>query len=210
MELENEKISVLIADDHGMILDILSLYLSAQTDISVKTAADVEAAADLLKIEGSFDVILLDYNMPGMHGLKGFDRIMRSNGSKPVAILTGNPTRRMMDEALEAGAAGILPKTMPAKSLANAIRFIHAGETYMPLSLMRDEMNSQSSNGGPLSSREMTVLGFLGEGKQNKEIANELALSEATIKMHVKSICKKLDANNRTHAVINARDMGLL
>ena len=122
MELENEKISVLIADDHGMILDILSLYLSAQTDISVKTASDVEAAADLLKTEGSFDVILLDYNMPGMHGLKGFDRILRSNASRPVAILTGNPTRRMMDEALEAGAAGILPKTMPAKSLANAIR----------------------------------------------------------------------------------------
>ena len=210
MELESEKISVLIADDHGMILDILSLYLSAQTDISVKTASDVEAAADRLKTEGSFDVILLDYNMPGMHGLKGFDRILRSNASKPVAILTGNPTRRMMDEALEAGAAGILPKTMPAKSLANAIRFIHAGETYMPLSLMRDEMNSPSSNGGPLSSREMTVLAFLGEGKQNKEIANELALSEATIKMHVKSICKKLAANNRTHAVINARDMGLL
>ena len=210
MELENEKISVLIADDHGMILDILSLYLSAQTDISVKTASDVEAAADLLKTEGSFDVILLDYNMPGMHGQKRFDRILRSNASRPVAILTGNPTRRMMDEALEAGAAGILPKTMPAKSLANAIRFIHAGETYMPLSLMRDEMNSPSSNGGPLSSREMTVLAFLGEGKQNKEIANELALSEATIKMHVKSICKKLDANNRTHAVINARDMGLL
>ena len=210
MELENVKISVLIADDHGMILDILSLYLSAQTDISVKTASDVEAAAELLKTDGSFDVILLDYNMPGMHGLKGLDRIMRSNAPKPVAILTGNPTRRMMDEALEAGAAGILPKTMPAKSLANAIRFIHAGETYMPLSLMRDEMNSQSSNGGPLSAREMTVLAFLGEGKQNKEIANELALSEATIKMHVKSICKKLAANNRTHAVINARDMGLL
>jgi two-component system nitrate/nitrite response regulator NarL len=210
MELENEKIRVLIADDHGMILDILSLYLSAQTDIFVKTAADVDTAADLLKTDGSYDVILLDYNMPGMHGLKGLDRIMRANESKPVAILTGNPTRRMMDEALEMGAAGILPKTMPAKSLANAIRFIHAGETYMPLSLMRDELNAPSANGGPLSAREMTVLAFLGEGKQNKEIANELDLSEATIKMHVKSICKKLDANNRTHAVINARDMGLL
>jgi two-component system nitrate/nitrite response regulator NarL len=210
MELEKEKIRVLIADDHGMILDILSLYLSAQTDIFVQTAADVDTAADLLKTDGSYDVILLDYNMPGMHGLKGLDRIMRANESKPVAILTGNPTRRMMDEALEAGAAGILPKTMPAKSLANAIRFIHAGETYMPLSLMRDELNAPSANGGPLSAREMTVLAFLGEGKQNKEIANELDLSEATIKMHVKSICKKLDANNRTHAVINARDMGLL
>ena len=210
MELEDEKISVLIADDHGMILDILSLYLSAQNDILVKTAADVESAAELLKKDGGFDVVLLDYNMPGMHGLKGLDRIMRANEPKPVAILTGNPTRRMMDEALEAGAAGILPKTMPAKSLANAIRFIHAGETYMPLSLMRDELNSSTSSGGPLSAREMTVLAFLGEGKQNKEIANELDLSEATIKMHVKSICKKLDANNRTHAVINARDMGLL
>jgi len=210
MELENKKIRVLIADDHGMILDILSLYLSAQTDIFVQTAADVDTAADLLKTDGSYDVILLDYNMPGMHGLKGLDRIMRANESKPVAILTGNPTRRMMDEALETGAAGILPKTMPAKSLANAIRFIHAGETYMPLSLMRDELHAPSANGGPLSAREMTVLAFLGEGKQNKEIANELDLSEATIKMHVKSICKKLDANNRTHAVINARDMGLL
>ena len=129
MELEDEKISVLIADDHGMILDILSLYLSAQNDILVKTAADVESAAELLKKDGGFDVVLLDYNMPGMHGLKGLDRIMRANEPKPVAILTGNPTRRMMDEALEAGAAGILPKTMPAKSLANAIRFIHAGET---------------------------------------------------------------------------------
>ena len=189
---------------------ILLWYLSVQTDISVKTAAEVKAGADLLKIEGSCDVRLLDDNVPVIDGLKGFDRIVRSNAAKPVAILTGNPTRRMMDEALEAGAAGILPKTMPAKSLANAIRFIHAGETYMPLSLMRDEMNSQSSNGGPLSSREMTVLGFLGEGKQNKEIANELALSEATFKMHEKSICKKLDANNRTHAVINVRDLGLL
>ena len=124
--------------------------------------------------------------------------------------MTGQPTRRMLDDALEVGASGILPKTMPARSLANAIRFIHAGETFMPLSLMRDEMNSQSTNSGPLSAREMTVLNFLGEGKQNKAIANLLDLSEATIKMHVKSICKKLDADNRTHAVVNARDMGLI
>ncbi len=210
MDVEDSKINVLIADDHGMILDILSMYLSAQNDIAVKTANDVDAAMDILQSGAQIDVILLDYNMPGMNGLQGFTRVYKANDEKPVAILTGQPTRRMLDDALEAGASGILPKTMPARSLANAIRFIHAGETFMPLSLMRDEMNSQSTNSSPLSAREMTVLNFLGEGKQNKEIANLLDLSEATIKMHVKSICKKLDANNRTHAVINARDMGLI
>lgn len=210
MDVEDSKINVLIADDHGMILDILSMYLSAQNDIAVKTANDVDGAMDILQSGAEIDVILLDYNMPGMNGLQGFTRVFKANGEKPVAILTGQPTRRMLDDALEAGASGILPKTMPARSLANAIRFIHAGETFMPLSLMRDEMNSPSTNSGPLSAREMTVLNFLGEGKQNKEIANLLDLSEATIKMHVKSICKKLDANNRTHAVINARDMGLI
>ena len=103
-----------------------------------------------------------------------------------------------------------MPRTIPARSLANAIRFIDAGETYMPLSLMREEANAPTSDSGPLSNREMTVLQYLGEGKQNKEIAKALDLTEATIKMHVKSICKKLTANNRTHAVINARDLGLL
>jgi len=78
------------------------------------------------------------------------------------------------------------------------------------LSLMRDDMNTTQSETNPLSAREMTVLTYLGEGMQNKEIANAINLSEATIKMHVKSICKKLDANNRTHAVINARDLGIL
>lgn len=210
MEVEEKKINVLIADDHGMILDILSMYLGAQNDMTVKTANDVDAAMEILKSGVPIDVVLLDYNMPGMNGLQGFTRVFKANGERPVAILTGNPSRRMLDDALAAGASGILPKTMPARSLANAIRFINAGETFMPLSLMREELNSPAASSGPLSAREMTVLAFLGEGKQNKEIANQLDLSEATIKMHVKSICKKLDANNRTHAVINARDMGLL
>ena len=68
----------------------------------------------------------------------------------------------------------------------------------------------ESCRSGPLSGREMTVLGHLGEGRKNKQIASTLGLSEGTVKMHVMSICRKLEATNRTQAVVIARDMGLL
>lgn len=129
---------------------------------------------------------------------------------RPVAIITGNPTRNLMKQALDAGAAGIISKSLPIRSLANSIRFIHSGETYMPLHLMQEDQSSKSTDAGPLSAREMTVLGYLGEGRKNKEIAMSLGLSEGTVKMHVMSICKKLEATNRTQSVIIARDMGLL
>ena len=80
----------------------------------------------------------------------------------------------------------------------------------MPLHLMKEDPKKHVGDTGPLSAREMTVLGFLGKGKKNKQIAASLSLSEGTVKMHVMSICKKLDATNRTHAVVNARDTGLL
>ena len=75
---------------------------------------------------------------------------------------------------------------------------------------MQDAPNKKAIDTGPLSGREMTVLGHLGEGCKNKEIAMILGLSEGTVKMHVMSICKKLEATNRTQAVVIARDMGLL
>ncbi len=213
-EIQNDlylgQISILIADDHELILDIARLYLDQQADMSVSTAMSFAEAVDVYQKNGPFDVVLLDYNMPGMNGLDGLRQMMALATGIPVAIITGNPTRPLMNDVLEAGAAGIISKSSPVKSLANSIRFIYSGETYMPLHLTREDPKKHQGNTGPLSAREMTVLSYLGEGKKNKQIASSLGLSEGTIKMHVMSICKKLEATNRTHAVINARNTGLL
>ena len=206
----NSEIRILVADDHEMILDIARMYLEQQGDMSVVTAMDLDAALAAFRDEGPFDIVLLDYQMPGMDGLSGLVKMVSLAEDRPVAIITGNPTRNLMKQALDAGAAGIISKSLPIRSLANSIRFIYSGETYMPLHLMQEDHSSKSTDTGPLSAREMTVLGYLGEGRKNKEIAMSLGLSEGTVKMHVMSICKKLEATNRTQSVIIARDMGLL
>jgi len=205
-----QQIRILVADDHEMILDIARMYLDQQGDMSVVTVPDLGAALNAFREEGPFDVVILDYQMPGMDGLAGLQKMVSLAGDLPVAIITGNATRNLMKQSLDAGAAGIISKSLPMRSLANSIRFIHSGETYMPLYLMQDEPNKKAVESGPLSGREMTVLGHLGEGRKNKEMASTLGLSEGTVKMHVMSICRKLKATNRTQAVVIARDMGLL
>jgi DNA-binding NarL/FixJ family response regulator len=206
-----QQLRVLLADDHRMVLGMFSMFLAETANMVVTTAEDYDSAEQILRQDGPFDVVLLDLNMPGMNGVMGLRRAIRLNDGKPVAIITGNPSPRMSEEIMNTGSAGIILKTTHVRSLANAIRFMHSGERYLPMELMRGQSDaSRTGKNGDLTDKEARVLHLLGEGKTNKEIALDLQLAEPTIKMHVTSICRKLDAQNRTHAVIIARDMGLL
>jgi len=202
---------ILIADDHDLLRDTLVLYLAQEGGIETRTAGDFDTAAALLEAEGPFDLVLLDVGMPGMRGLDGLSRAMRANGGQRVALISGTATRELAEEALAAGAAGFLPKTLPAKSLVNAVRFMAMGEQYAPLDFLRggEEAAAEPELLSGLSERERQVLMGLMEGKANKEIARDLDLQEPTIKLHVKTLCRKLGVRNRTQAALMGREAGL-
>lgn len=200
---------MLIADDHDLVRDTLALMLERESDIAVVHAGDFAAAAARIRADGPFDLVLLDYGMPGMEGLEGLRAALALNGGRPVALMSGLASREVAEEALRMGAAGFLPKTLPARSLMNAVRFMAAGEIYAPAAFMTAADPAPAAPGG-LTPREREVLGCLCEGLANKEIARRLALHESTVKLHIKTLSRKLGARNRTHAAMLAREGGVL
>ena len=201
---------ILIADDHDLLRDTLVAFVEGAGEFETRTAPDLEGALALIASEGPFDLVLLDYNMPGMDGLRGVKRALALSGAPNVALISGEASRAVAEAALEAGAIGFVPKTLPAKSLINAIRFMAMGEQYIPVEFMTGGDGAQAHPlAQKLSGREMQVLEGLTEGKSNKEIARDLGLSEPTIKLHVKTLYRKIGAANRTQAALIAREEGL-
>jgi len=200
---------VLIADDHELVRDTLAAFLENEPDMQVTAVEDLDGALVELK-KTLFDITLLDFSMPGMNGLEGLTKAIEAGDGRPVAVMSGTAPKQIAQDALDAGAVGFLPKTMGAKSLVNAIRFMSTGETYVPVKFMTEEdTTSDNPLAKGLSARELEVLGGLCRGLANKEIARELDLQEVTIKLHVKTLCRKLDAKNRTHAAMIAKEAGL-
>lgn len=201
---------VLIADDHDLLRDMLVMFLGSQGEFETSTAADVEQACARVEEDEPYDLILLDLNMPGMNGLAGLTRVMALKGGQRVALMSGEATREIAEKALEAGAAGFVPKTLPAKSMINAVRFMAMGEQYAPIDFMTAVDDTPVNPlAEKLSPRELQVLKGLTEGKSNKQIARDLELQEPTVKLHVKTLYRKVGAANRTQAALIAREAGL-
>lgn len=213
---------LLIADDHTLFRDALVEFIR-RDDSSAKVAvakSHTEAMEQLKTLE-NVDLVLLDLRMPGMSGLEGITKMRTAYPGQKVAILSGTAEEEDVKGAMELGAVAYFPKTMSATSLIKAIQLVLGGERYVPLGQGADIMPSHYGAEAPkksvdqsalnaLTPREREVLTFLARGASNKEIARDLNLQVATIKLHVAGVCRKLDANNRTQAALIAQTMGLV
>jgi two-component system, NarL family, nitrate/nitrite response regulator NarL len=204
---QNHEISVLIVDDHVLISQTLESGLIAEGGFRVESVVDMKSALSEVSLKGPYDVVLLDYQLPGVQGLQGLRQMIEAN-QKGVVLFSGVAGWSIVERAVAQGASGFIPKTTPLKTLIHALKFVADGENYLPAEYMRRALTPGSSNFG-LKPREMQVLAYLCEGLQNKEIGREVGIDEMIVKMDVKSVCRKLGVRNRTEALIEARRHGL-
>jgi DNA-binding NarL/FixJ family response regulator len=209
---------VLIVDDQDLVRNGLRMILELGGIEVVGEASDgaqgVAAAATLTP-----DVILTDVRMPGLDGVEATRRIAESGSPTRVIALTTFDVDQHVVDMLRAGAVGFLLKDDTSESLLDAVRRAAAGEPVVAPAVMARMMDHFSARPpaalrlppgyDDLSDREREILSLIGAGRSNTEIAEELFISMATVKTHVRHVFAKLDLRDRAQAVVVARDAGL-
>ncbi len=209
-----DKIGVLIVDDHAVVRQGLRTLLELQEDIEVVGEAangveSVEQARQLLP-----DVVLMDLLMPEMDGIEATRRIRSLSPSTKVIILTSFAEDDNVFPSIKAGAQGYLLKNVSPADLIKAVQAAHRGEAQLDPKIAKklmDEFSARPSKpaSGELTERELEVLRLIARGRNNRDIAGELVVSEKTVKTHVSNILSKLHLSDRTQAAIYALREGL-
>lgn len=200
------SIRVVIAEDQSMVRGALAALLALEPDIDiVGEAGDGKEALSLIA-DHAPDVVLTDIEMPRMTGLELAAAINADHPECRVIILTTFARAGYLRRALDAGAAGYLLKDSPATTLANAVRNVHAGARAIDPELAQEAWTERD----PLTDRERQVLRLAGEGLSSARIADQLSLSEGTVRNYLSEAIAKLNAANRVEAARLARDRGWL
>lgn len=206
-------IRLFVIDDHPVVREGLVSALQDDAEFQVVgSAGSFEESLPLIDTSRP-DVILLDLELPGISGLKAIPKLVESYPGIGILIFTAYDTDERVLGAIRSGARGYLLKGAPLQEIAQAIRAVHAGDSYLQpkiASKVLAELDPHKRTTTSLSSRQREVLQLVAEGQTNRQIAITLNLTERTVKFHVTTIMNKLGADNRAHAVALAVERGLL
>jgi DNA-binding NarL/FixJ family response regulator len=200
--------TIIVADDHPLFRDALRQAIeSLPVFRAVATAGCLEEAIDLVSRLANPELLLLDLKMPGSNGFSGLVRVRSERPDMPVVVVSASEDDLTIARALEAGAAGFIPKSVDANTIKSAIDAVLSGEIWYPADRNLENMPGAEFTDlvhrlQSLTPQQNRVLEMLGEGLLNKQIAYELGVSEATVKAHVSAVLTKLGVDSRTQAVI--------
>ena len=207
------KTKVLVADDHELVREGICKLLDLFDNIEIVGEAGDGLEAVSKVREHLPDLVLLDLNMPRMNGINAIRKIKEISPEVKVIILTIHDDEEYIYKVTSAGAEGFIQKDITSEELQDAIKRVLDGETVFPRTVAQDldgDGEEATDYNELLSNREHEVLGLLARGMSNREIAEELYISEKTVKNHVSNILRKLDVNDRTQAVIKSLKYGLV
>lgn len=205
---------VLIVDDHSLVRDgMRSLLEISFPDCVILEAGAMAEALAVLTEAGEVDMVLLDLNIPDVSRFSGLNQLRDTFPAIPVVMVSGALDRVTVREALAAGAAGFIPKSLKRAEIVEALRQVLEGEIYIPSILEQDDESAREQAAilnriDTLTPQQKVVLRHLVNGRLNKQIAYELDVSMTTVKAHVSAILQKLNAFSRTQAVILANRVG--
>lgn len=217
-------IRVMLVDDQALFREGLRTLLSIRPDLEVVGEAENGREAVDLAAQLRPDVILMDLRMPVLNGVAATRQLQKEQPHSKVIVLTTFDDDDYIFDGLRAGAVGYLLKDVSSDKLVEAIRAAARGESFLEPSIAAKvvaEFNRLSGGGRPsipeeqplvepLSERELEILGVLAGGASNREIAQQLHITEGTVKNHVTNILGKLEVRDRTQAALKARELGLV
>ncbi len=201
---------LLLIDDHALLRDALCLLIEREwPGLTLLQAGTLAEAMAVLRHHADVPLALLDLGLPDSDGVGGVVKLREAAPFTTVIVLSADPSREIVLAAIDAGAAGFVPKTAQGSALVHALRQVLDGGVYVPQAALAIPDDAQPEATLDLSPRQLEVLRLLIEGKSNKLICRELDLSESTVKTHLLAIFRRLGVNSRTQAVLAAAQLGL-
>ena len=207
---------VLITDEQSLFIDGLSLRLKQiNNDINILQSANLIDMQRILSKEPDIDILILDIDLADQHSTEVINKIKSISPNTKIVAISASEDTRNIRKILSNDVKGYITKKSDSNILSGALKLILDGGIYIPLAILENttEYNKnipQTQLKRNLTNRQAQVLDLIAQGKSNKQIAYDMGVSEATVKLHINALLRSLKVNNRTQAVITAQKMGLI